>query len=175
MTTDKGVRAIILYKTVKGVAELAGAVILLLLLVFHETEGLHEAATAIRHHVTAGWAVRLADLVMAGTSHHAIVITVFALTADGLLTGVEGWALQRNHWWGPWLVVAASGVLLPFELVELVRKPRLGHLIILVLNVVMVIYLARKALREHELNKKMKPLPPSPATAKHGGEPSGDT
>ncbi len=167
MNTDRGVRAIILYKTVKGVAELVGAAVLGLLLVFHETEGLHETATAIRHHVTAGWAVKLADLIMAGTSHHAIVITVVALTADGLLTGVEAWALERNHWWGPWLVVAASGVLLPVELLELVRKPRVGHVVILLLNVAMVVYLARKALHEHELRKKMKPLPPSPASAKH--------
>jgi uncharacterized membrane protein (DUF2068 family) len=159
MNTDRGVRAIILYKTVKAVAELVGGALLALLLVFHETGGLHETAAAIRHHVTAGWAVKLADLITAGTSHHAIVLTVVALTADGLLTGVEGWALQRNHWWGPWLVVAASGVLLPVELRELVRHPRAGHVLILVLNVAMVIYLARKALHEHELRKKLKPLP----------------
>jgi uncharacterized membrane protein (DUF2068 family) len=156
MNTDRGVRAIILYKTVKAVAEGVGAVVFGLLLLFHETEGLHDVAAAIRHHVTGGWAVKLADLIMAGTSHHAIVITVVALTVDCAVTGVEGWALARNHWWGPWLVVVASGALLPIELVELVRKPRIGHLIVLVMNAAIVVYLARKALHEHELRKKLK-------------------
>ncbi len=174
MNTDRGVRAIILYKTVKGVAELLGAGDLgSSCSSSTRPRGCTTTATAIRHHVTAGWAVKLADLIMAGTSHHAIVITVVALTATGLLTGVEAWALQRNHWWGPWLVVAASGVLLPVELLELVRKPRVGHVVILLLNVAMVVYLARKALHEHELRKKMKPLPPPPPTAKHE-EPSGE-
>ena len=156
MTTDRGVRAVILYKTVKGVIELSAAVILGLLLLLHETEGLHDIAAGIRHHVTGGWSVRLADYLMAGTSHHSIVITVIALTLDGALTSVEGWALARNHWWGPWLVVVASGALLPFELFELVRKPRVGHLVILVMNAAIVVYLARKALREHALRKLLK-------------------
>ena len=170
MTGDRGLRAIIAYKAVKAVAEEVGALVLGVLLLFHETEGLHEFAAAIRHHVTGAWAVRLADLVMAGTSHHAIVITVIALTADGALTGVEGWALAKNRWWGPWLVVVASGSLLPFELFELYRKPRVGHLIILLLNAAIVVYLGRKALREHELRKTLRharptePVEPSDST-----------
>ena len=163
MTTDRGVRAVILYKTIKGGAEIALAVVLGLLLLLRETEGLHDVAAAIRHHVTGGWSVRLADFLVAGTSHHSIVITVIALTLDGALTSVEGWALARNHWWGPWLVVVASGALLPIELLELVRKPRVGHLIILLMNAAIVVYLARKALREHALRKKLKE--PDPGSA----------
>ena len=163
MTTDRGVRAIILYKTVKAVAEGVGAVVLGLLLLFHETEGLHDIAAAIRHHVTGAWAVRLADLILAGTSHHAIVITVGALTVDCAVTGVEGWALARNHWWGPWLVVAASGLLLPVEVFELIRKPRVGHLVILVMNAAIVVYLARKALHERDLRKKLAEPASGPA------------
>jgi uncharacterized membrane protein (DUF2068 family) len=58
-------------------------------------------------------------------------------------------ALREGHWWGPWLVVVASGVLLPYELFELVRHPRVGRALLVVVNAAVVLYLGRRALREH--------------------------
>ncbi len=68
-------------------------------------------------------------------------LAAVALVLDAALTIVEGWALRRRHWWGPWLVVFASGGLLPFEVVQLVRHPHVGRLMVLVVNAAIVAYL----------------------------------
>jgi uncharacterized membrane protein (DUF2068 family) len=92
--------------------------------------------------------LRLADLVVEASSRRALKTIVVALLADGSLTLVEGWALFHGHWWGPWLVVVATGALLPLEVVSLVRHPRIVRLLLLLVNVAIVVYLARTALRE---------------------------
>jgi uncharacterized membrane protein (DUF2068 family) len=45
-------------------------------------------------------------------------------------------------------VVVATGSLLPFEVVSFVRHPHLVRAAVFLLNVAIVAYLARKALRE---------------------------
>jgi uncharacterized membrane protein (DUF2068 family) len=67
---------------------------------------------------------------------------------DGVLTLCEGWALHRRFAWSPWLVVVATGSLLPFEVVELVRRPHAVRLVIFVVNLTIVCYLAARATRE---------------------------
>jgi uncharacterized membrane protein (DUF2068 family) len=44
--------------------------------------------------------------------------------------------------------VIATGSLIPFELGALLREVRLGRVLILLVNLVIVAYLARRALRE---------------------------
>jgi len=47
-------------------------------------------------------------------------------------------------------VVIASGSLIPYEIYEIIKLPRLGRCVFFVLNVATVIYLARRALIEHK-------------------------
>ena len=147
MQREGGLKIIIAYKLGKGglwvALGLLGAVLTHLGLGDH----LLGLADHLRHHSRA-WSVWLARLLTSASTGHRLWAVVVALLADGALSLVEGWALLRGHWWGPWLVVAASGSLLPLELVELVRKPHLGRAILLLVNLVIVIYLVRKARSE---------------------------
>ena len=61
-----------------------------------------------------------------------------------MLTLGEGWALHRRFRWAPWLVVVATGSLLPFEVVELVRRPHALRLAVFVVNLTIVCYLATR-------------------------------
>jgi uncharacterized membrane protein (DUF2068 family) len=72
-----------------------------------------------------------------------------ALSLDGLLVFVEGWSLWRGYTWGPWLVVASTAALLPFEAFGLWHHPHLGRLVLLLGNIAVALYLARQAQREH--------------------------
>jgi len=74
-------------------------------------------------------------------------LTILALLLDGVLTLGEGWALYRRFTWAPWLVVIATGSLLPFEVFELGRRPRAGRLLIFLGNLGVVCYLAVRAAR----------------------------
>ena len=81
------------------------------------------------------WSLELADLLVRASTRRGLWTLFVALVADGALTLVEAWALIRGHWWGPWLVVVATGSLLPFEVVALVRHPHLSRVVLLALNV----------------------------------------
>ena len=64
-----------------------------------------------------------------------------AMFGDAILSAVEGLALQAGRWWAPWLVVSATGLLLPWEAWELARHPAWGRVAILVINIAVVVYL----------------------------------
>jgi uncharacterized membrane protein (DUF2068 family) len=142
-----GVRAIVLYKSVKSGTELAVVLVALALWPFGLPALLHRLALGLQQHATQGWAVLLAVWLERGSSDRGVELSLLALAGDGTLTAVEAWALRRGRWWGPWLVVLATGALLPFELVALVRAPHLSRSLLLAANLVIVTYLARRARR----------------------------
>lgn len=142
-------RAIILYKSVKGVVQLIAGVALFIALALGFAHHLVDVEAALRRHFASGWSARLATILVHYLDAKYLRVGAVALVGDGVLSGVEGWALHKRHWWGPWLVVGASGSLIPFELYEIVESPHVGRIVLLVLNVVVVAYLARRALLEH--------------------------
>lgn len=145
---DVGVRAILVYKTVKGALTLLAGSTLLVLDVAHQAHSIHEAAGWLRHHVTAGWSIALADVLVNTATTRGIAITGIALLLDGALTSLEGWALHRRHWWGAWLVVVTTGALLPYEVYEIARHVRVLRVLAFLANVAIVVYLGRRARRE---------------------------
>ena len=93
------------------------------------------------------WGIALAErLADVSTSHHVYVVAM-AMIFDGILTGVEGWALYRGFAWGQWLVIGTTSSLLPWEVVTLIRHPSIGRIAILVVNVLIVAYLVRSRVR----------------------------
>ena len=78
--------------------------------------------------------------------HHlhagTVVITGIAAIAYGLLETVEGAGLWLDQLWAEYLTVAATSLLIPLELVELVRKPSVWKAAGIVVNVAIVGYLA---------------------------------
>jgi len=143
---ERGLVLIIAYKLIKGVLWFVIASALLVMMRMGLSARLEGAAEHLRHHSQA-WAIELAELLTRASTPRGLVTIVIALFADGTLTLVEGWALIYGHWWGPWLVVVATGSLLPFEVVSLARHPHVGRALILVVNVAIVAYLIRTALR----------------------------
>lgn len=148
MKRERGLVLIIAYKLVKGVLWLVLACVLLVSMRMGLGAKLEGIAGHLRQHSQA-WAIELAELLTRASTPRGLVTIVVALIADGTLTLVEGWALIHGHWWGPWLVVVATGSLLPFEVVALARHPHVGRALILVVNLAIVAYLIRKAVREH--------------------------
>src|SRR5438309_2666144 len=61
--------------------------------------------------------------------------------AYSILRFAEAYGLWRARAWAEWLAFASGSLYLPFEIYELVRKPSLMHVSILVINVVIVLYM----------------------------------
>jgi uncharacterized membrane protein (DUF2068 family) len=146
-TNDGALRAIVLYKAVKAALQLVLAIGLFAVVLTGHADALRGLAELLRHHASQAWALRAAShLVHLATPRHVDLLAV-ALLLDAALSGVESWALHTRRWWAEWLVVIASGSLLPYELYELVRHLRVGRALVLVVNAVIVVYLARRAWR----------------------------
>lgn len=71
-------------------------------------------------------------------------VTVLAIGAIvyALLEGTEGVGLAMRRRWAEYLTVIATGILIPYELYEVVRHPSLFKVGALLLNVAVVGYLA---------------------------------
>jgi uncharacterized membrane protein (DUF2068 family) len=137
---ERALSLIIAYKFIKGGLWFVFAAVIVGSMRLGLENRLLGFAAHLRHHPGA-WSLALGDvLVRAATRRRLWTITI-ALLADGALSFVEGWALLHGRWWGPWLVVVATASLLPFEVFALARHPHVVRAI--------VVYLARKALREH--------------------------
>ncbi len=148
MQRERGLVLITGYKLVKGGLWLVLALVLVVL----ERMGLEDRligfADHLRHHAHA-WSLAFAKLVLRAASPRGLWTIVVALVADGTVSLLEGWALLHGHWWGPWLVVVATGSLLPFEVVAFVEHPHAIRAALFAVNVIIVVYLARTAMREH--------------------------
>jgi uncharacterized membrane protein (DUF2068 family) len=144
-----GLEAIIDYKLTKAVVELIVGVLLVVGLVRGPEAMSATFAQVILDHAAGAWALRAATIiVLTGTSGHVKIATAVAI-GDAALSAVEGLALRAGRWWAPWLVVAATGTLIPVEIWELIRKPGPVRGVILVLNWAILVYLLRTALRAH--------------------------
>jgi uncharacterized membrane protein (DUF2068 family) len=153
---DRGVALIIAYKLGKGALWLVFAAVLLVTMRLGLGDRMLGFAAHLRHH-SGAWSLRLADLVVRAASRRGLWLIIVALVADGALSLLEGWALVHGHWWGPWLVVVATGSLLPFEVLAILRHPHAVRAAVLLANAAIVAYLTRKALHERRL-RHLDPL-----------------
>jgi uncharacterized membrane protein (DUF2068 family) len=140
-TDEAALQAVITYKALKGVVQLLLALALSLSLLFGGGQELREWAHEFRNHSTRAYAVEVSRALEKATTPRGLHITLAALWLDGVVTLLEGWALRRRHWWGPWVVVGVSGALLPFEIFELARRFRWTRLLVLVVNGAVVAFL----------------------------------
>ncbi len=144
-----GIRLIVLYKMVKGALEALGAAVLAFGPSLGLDEALLRAVVTLQHHSARAWAVELSRGLTGLVTPGHLRLAALALLLDSALTLVEGWGLRRGHWWGPWLVVVASGLLLPFEVLHLLRRPHIGRFMVLLVNALIVAYLAWRVRVEH--------------------------
>jgi uncharacterized membrane protein (DUF2068 family) len=142
---ETGVKAIVAYKLVKAVLQVVAAAVLFYGVRHGLAASLTRFAEHLRHHAVNAWSnfvVRAVERFL--HAPHSIVWTAYAALVDAVLSGVEGYALWRGYAWGEWLVVATTSSLIPFEIYALTRHLRVGRVILLVLNLVIVAYLVNR-------------------------------
>src|SRR6267378_2169389 len=80
-------------------------------------------------------------LVYVGNFSHVNVVAIAAI-AYALLEGTEGVGLAMRRRWAEYLTVIATGLLIPYELYEVIRHVTLFKVGALLLNLAVVGYLA---------------------------------
>jgi hypothetical protein len=76
---------------------------------------------------------------------------------DGLFTAAEAVLLILRKPWSEWMVAIGLGLLLPFELMSLVRKPSIGKLAVLLTNAAVVAYLVWRRINQRRLLSAEEP------------------
>jgi len=135
---EAALRTVITYKWVKGVVQLLLGTALAVAVALGYGDELASWAHEFRNHSTRAYAVVLGRLLEGATSPRGLHISLAALC-------FEGWALQSRRPWGPWLVVAVTGSLLPFEVYELFHHFRWIRLVVLLVNAAVVVFLVLHA------------------------------
>jgi len=154
-----GLQAIIDYKLLKAAVGLLAGLLFLVLLLRGTEAGAATLAQMVIDHVAGAWGMQAATaIVLTGTTGH-VKLAAAAAFADAALSAVEGFALRAGRWWAPWLVVIATGALLPWEAIAAVRKPGWLRIGILVVNVAVVAYLLVTVGRAHRASSIDKPAP----------------
>jgi uncharacterized membrane protein (DUF2068 family) len=144
---ERGLVVIIGYKLGKGGLWLLIVLVLLVSMHLGLSDRLLGVAAHLRLHARV-WSLRLAELLVSAATRRGLWTIIVALFADGTFSLIEGWALWTGKTWGKWLVVVSTSALLPLEVAAFVKHPHAVRAALFVLNVLIVGYLANKALRE---------------------------
>ncbi len=144
-------RGIALFEAAKGVLALAAACGLLSL---RHTD-LHAATDAflLRHGVNPErhYTRLFIESVAKATNHHVGEIAALAF-AYALIRLAEGYGLWQGRRWAEWLAVISVGIYLPLECRHFAHHATLLNAIPILLNVVLVVYLA-KLLRQQRAQR----------------------
>jgi uncharacterized membrane protein (DUF2068 family) len=152
---DRGVVVILAYKFIKGGLWLASAALLVGLMRSGIGDRMLDVADHLRLH-SGAWSLELAQLITRAATPRGLWTMAIALAVDGTFNLIEGWALLQGKWWGPWLVVVATGSFLPIEVIVFARHPEVARAAVFLVNTAIVAYLARKALRERSMGATRK-------------------
>lgn len=125
---------VVAYKVGKAVIELL-AVVAVLVLHAALVADMGALSAGLERHWLHGIGAVLADLIRLVAPAGDARLIVIALGGDALVSAVEGVLLWRGYSWARWVVLGATGLPLPWELVRLVRQPSVARLALLLVNV----------------------------------------
>jgi uncharacterized membrane protein (DUF2068 family) len=154
-----GDRLIVAYKLIKAAFELAAAVAVPIVAARGLPHDLLRLILALHDHLSARWSHLYDAVFVGGTTPHLRLVTV-ALAADGLSSLVEGWAVWRKRPWAPWLIVIATGGLIPLEAVLILERPTAIKVVILAVNVATVAYMVHSRTRARRAARERAPRRP---------------
>jgi len=81
---------------------------------------------------------------------HILSVVAFVLSGIRL---AEGYGLWLGYAWAEWFAVVSAGVYLPLEVIRYAKHPALGGAVIFIVNIVIVVYLARLLAERHRRKK----------------------
>ena len=138
----RALRTIALFEAVKGLLALAagGGIISLR----HTDLNAATVTFLLRHGLDPEqhYARMFIESVARATNHDVGLIATLAFTY-ALIRLVEGYGLWQGKHWAEWFAVISAGIYLPLEFQHLFRHATLLTAAVIVLNIVLILYLAR--------------------------------
>lgn len=146
--TPAALKLIIAYKFARAAASVVAALVLVGLSLAGVATRAQAFVRDLHEHAVVEVSLEVTSLALSALAPQHLWVVLGAVLLDAVMIFAEGWALLRKWAWGAWLVVVASGVALPFEVVAIVRHLNLTRVALLVLNSAIVAYLLVRTLRQ---------------------------
>jgi uncharacterized membrane protein (DUF2068 family) len=141
-----GLRTIAVFEAAKGLLVVSAGVGLLSLL-HHDAQATAEAIVRHLHLNPARHYPRVFLEAASRLTDARLWLLASGAFAYATLRGVEAYGLWRAREWAEWLAILSGGVYLPVEVYELVHRPGALKAAILMINLVIVGYVASARLR----------------------------
>jgi len=157
-----GLRTVALVEALKGVLALFGAYVLIRM-IRHDVD-FGEAAEhilfffhiSLKHHLSRQF-LEAADK-LSSTS----LGTIFGIAIGyATLRFLEGYGLWKQRVWAEWLAIVSGCVYIPFEVYKLVRRPNQFHWVVLIINIMVVLYIAWVRWDEIKAAREQRPRLPA--------------
>ena len=139
----RGLRTVAILEATKGVLVLLAA--FGFFEIIHHNIDLDAVAGNLLYFFHVNSNLRISHVVMrlAGRMMDADVLTVLTIaTVYSSLRFIESYGLWRQRVWAEWLAIVSGAIYLPYELYKLVQRPTAIHWAILLINIVVVAYIA---------------------------------
>lgn len=146
---ERTLTMIIVYKFGRAGVSVLGAIALGVLSAAGVTDQVATFMQNLHEHAASKLSLVLSQFALSGLAPRHLFIFIAALALDAVVLFIEGYSLLRAWWWGPWLVAAASGVLLPFEIAAIFEHVSAARILLLLINLLIVVYLLRRTWRRH--------------------------
>ena len=148
---------IAVYKLLKAIASIAGAIFILRI----RHSNLEEVAWRLLEKIGANsekwFAVHVLDFIARLNPVKLLTVALIMLGYSIIYT-LEGVGLFMEKTWAEWLTVIQTGLLMPWELYEIARRPTLAHFGLFVANLIVVLYLIWRLKRDAD-RKQHPPVP----------------
>jgi len=148
---DPGVSLIVAWKVTKATLALFGAGLLL-----RQAHGGGEHALIHRLADVFHFSAEAATARLTPGALGAGIVLLLGLAA---LYTIQAVGLHRRRRWAAWLTIIPTASLVPLEVWRLVHRPHPLRLAILVINLLILWYLAQR-LRRHDLHETIRATPP---------------
>ncbi|HZQ23719.1 MAG TPA: DUF2127 domain-containing protein [Terriglobales bacterium] len=136
----KGLRAVASLEFLKGILA-CGGIIALIAIVRRDTWDVAESLLEFFHvNLEGHFAQAFLDFADRVTDKN-LWTAVGLLSVYTLLRFIESYGLWRARAWAEWLALISGTIYLPFEIMELIRKPDAIHVFVLLANLVVVLYM----------------------------------
>lgn len=138
---DGALSAIITYKLARAAGSLLTALSVLALSLTGITGQAERFLQAVHHDALNELSRTLSELALSALAPQHLLLVLGVLLVDATVLFLEGWGLQRGWRSAPWLVVVASGLLVPFELAAVLEQLTVMRVAVLGINLAIISYL----------------------------------
>jgi uncharacterized membrane protein (DUF2068 family) len=147
----RGLCVIAVFEALKGMLVLVVG-FAVLTFIHQDLEQIAEKVVKHLHLNPASRIPRIFEAVAERTTDAQLRLLALGAMLYSVMRFIEAYGLWHNRVWAEWFALLTSGMFLPIEIFELVKRPSWMKLLILVSNVAIVLYLS-VALRSNARNR----------------------